>query len=51
MTKDVGINGNLFGGNMMAWLDESAAIYAKMNASHDVTTLKISEILFSPSFE
>lgn len=28
MTKDVGCGGNLFGGNMLAWIDEAAAIYA-----------------------
>ncbi len=46
MTKDIGTNGNLFGGNMMAWLDEAAAIFAQINASHDIATLKVSEILF-----
>lgn len=27
MTKDVGVNGNLFGGYLMAWVDEAAATY------------------------
>jgi acyl-CoA thioesterase YciA len=29
MTKDVGVGGNLFGGNMMSWADEYAAIHAR----------------------
>jgi acyl-CoA thioesterase YciA len=28
MAKDIGIHGNLFGGTLMAWLDEAAAAYA-----------------------
>lgn len=28
LLKDVGLNGNLFGGNMMAWLDEAASIFS-----------------------
>lgn len=28
MKKDVGLNGNLFGGNMLAWMDEIAYLYA-----------------------
>ena len=46
MTKDVGLNGNLFGGNMMAWLDEAAAILAEKNSSDTVVTLRVSELLF-----
>lgn len=48
MTKDVGLNGNLFGGNMMAWADEAAAIYARTKAKYDlVVTRKIGEINFT----
>ena len=28
MAKDIGIHGNLFGGILMAWIDEAAAAYA-----------------------
>src|SRR6185436_4842724 len=28
MAKDIGIHGNLFGGLLMAWIDEAAAAYA-----------------------
>ena len=28
MTKDVGVHGNLFGGIMMAWIDEATAAFA-----------------------
>ncbi|KKN03318.1 hypothetical protein LCGC14_1108830 [marine sediment metagenome] len=48
MTKDVGLHGNLFGGNMMAWADEAAAIYAKDKVDHDlVVTRHIGEINFT----
>ena len=37
--KDLGIHGNLFGGNMLAWLDEAGAAYAceKAQSTHMVT--------------
>ena len=47
LEKDVCIHGNLFGGIMMAWLDESAAImecqYARSNR---MVTLMANEIRF-----
>ena len=47
MQKDLGINGNLFGGNMLAWMDESAAIFARqMTGEKYVVTLRFGEILF-----
>ena len=47
MRKDVGLNGNLFGGNMLAWMDEAAYIYTKRIASNKtLLTLKFDEILF-----
>lgn len=47
MTKDIGINGNLFGGNMMAWMDEAAAIYAgRWSQEPRLVTLKYTEIVF-----
>jgi acyl-CoA thioesterase YciA len=48
MTKDVGLHGNLFGGNMMAWADEAAGIYARLKCKYDfVVTRKIGEINFT----
>jgi len=47
MTKDVGTHGNLFGGIMMAWMDEAGAIFArKYTSSEHVVTVKFNEILF-----
>ena len=47
MTKDIGVNGNLFGGNMMAWMDEAAAIFAgNYTGERRLVTLKYAEILF-----
>lgn len=44
---DLGLNGNLFGGNMMAWMDEAAFIYAKMTTGERyIVTLKFGEIIF-----
>lgn len=47
MPEDMNASGNLFGGRLLQWLDESAALYAicQMN-SKNVVTLKVSEILF-----
>ena len=48
MTKDVGLHGNLFGGNMMAWADEAAAIFARTECNWDLmVTRHISEIDFT----
>ena len=48
MTKDIGLHGNLFGGNMMAWADEAAAIYARDKCNYDLlVTRKIGEIDFT----
>ena len=44
---DLGLCGNLFGGNMLAWMDEAAFIYAKQATNEQyLVTLKFSEILF-----
>lgn len=47
MTKDIGTNGNLFGGIMLSLLDEVGASYA-MRVIHNpkVVTLKMSEVIF-----
>ena len=47
MTKDIGVHGNLFGGIMMAWLDESGAIFASRSMdTTSIVTFKVDEILF-----
>jgi acyl-CoA thioesterase YciA len=46
-TGDIGVNDNLFGGIMLAWLDESAGILAaNVCCDHNVITLKMDEVLF-----
>jgi len=46
-TSDIGVNENLFGGTLLAWLDESAAIMAcDIVESKSMVTLKIDEVLF-----
>lgn len=47
MTRDTVGNGTLFGGIMLAWLDEAGAIVAMEYAnSHRMVTFKMSEVLF-----
>lgn len=47
MTSDIGVNGNLFGGRLMAWIDEAAAAYAKeKSCSPSIVTKKVSELIF-----
>ncbi len=46
-TSDIGINNNLFGGRMLAWLDESAGTLAAEEAcSQNMVTLKMDQVLF-----
>ena len=46
-TRNVGFHGNLFGGVMLSWLDEAAAIYACQAAdSPRMVTKCISEVVF-----
>jgi acyl-CoA thioesterase YciA len=47
MTKDIGVNDNLFGGYMLCWLDESAAVFASEVINGKVVTRKMSEIEFT----
>lgn len=48
MQKDVGINGNLFGGVFLSWLDESCAIFAKERTQAPfVVTMRFGEIVFN----
>jgi len=46
-TSDIGINNNLFGGVMLAWLDEAGGIMAsELCYSPNLITLKMDEVLF-----
>lgn len=45
--SDIGINNNLFGGTMLAWLDEAGGTMASAVCSTpNMITLKIDEVLF-----
>ena len=47
MALDLGVHGNLFGGNMMSFLDEAAAAYAcQICDSAKMVTKKIEEVVF-----
>jgi acyl-CoA thioesterase YciA len=47
MGKDIGIHGNLFGGIMLAWIDEAAASYAAAIChSPNMVTVKVEEVVF-----
>jgi acyl-CoA thioesterase YciA len=47
MTKDIGIHGNVFGGNLMSWLDEAAAAFAtEYCCTPNMVTLRVGELLF-----
>lgn len=46
-TSDIGVNDNLFGGKLMAWMDLAAVAMAKQQVkSENVLTLKVSEMIF-----
>lgn len=46
-TLDLGVSGNLFGGQLMYWLDEAASVYALWATGESkVVTRRISEALF-----
>jgi len=48
--NDLNINDSLFGGQLLCWIDEEAAIYASCQMKHDrVVTKYISEIDFKAS--
>lgn len=50
---DLNVNGTLFGGRCLAWVDEEAAIYAAIETRHKkVVTKSISAINFvAPAFQ
>lgn len=47
MARDIGIHGNLFGGILMAWIDEAAAAQAsEYCCSPNLVTVRVGELLF-----
>ena len=47
MTRDMGVSGNLFGGIMMAWIDEAASVMAcQICHTPNMVTVKIDELVF-----
>lgn len=47
MARDIGIHGNLFGGILMAWIDEAAAAFATEYCySPNLVTVRVGELLF-----
>ena len=47
MTKDIGVHGNMFGGLMLALLDEAGAILSSQIAgSESMVTVKMEEVVF-----
>jgi acyl-CoA thioesterase YciA len=47
MALDIGVHGNMFGGNMMAFLDEAAGAYAcQICDTPRMVTKKVEEIVF-----
>ncbi|MEL4424066.1 hotdog domain-containing protein, partial [Shewanella algae] len=47
MAKDIGIHGNLFGGTLMAWIDEAAASFAtEFCHTPNMVTVRVGELVF-----
>ena len=45
--KDVGLNGNLYGGTMMSWIDDASAIYASLVTNEKyIVTYRFDEMIF-----
>lgn len=51
--NDLNVNGTLFGGRLLEWVDEEAAIFAAVETKHrKIITKSISEINFiAPAFQ
>lgn len=45
-TTDIALNGNLFGGKLLAWCDEYAGLYVYRYLNHTFVTYKIEDIYF-----
>lgn len=47
LAGNIGINGNLFGGVMMSWLDKAASLYVSdIISSQDIVTARFNELNF-----
>ncbi|MCE9498993.1 MAG: acyl-CoA thioesterase [Leptospira sp.] len=47
MSKDLNSHGNLFGGTILAWVDEAAALYAMKQISYsNIVTVNIDDVNF-----
>ena len=47
LNDDIGVRGNLYGGKLMAWIDDASSAYAREVIKNPNTlTLKVSECLF-----
>ncbi len=47
MMSDIGVNDNLFGGRLMAWIDTAAAVFAKQKIrSFRIVTKKVADLIF-----
>jgi acyl-CoA thioesterase YciA len=47
LARDIGIHGNLFGGTLMAWMDEAAAAFATEYCyTPNMVTVRVGEMLF-----
>jgi Acyl-CoA hydrolase len=45
--SEIGLNGNLFGGTLLSWLDEAGAAFAGyLCRAPNMVTLKMEEVLF-----
>lgn len=51
--NDLNVNNTLFGGRLLAWVDEEAAIYASVETRHkSLVTKKVSEVNFvAPAYQ
>jgi len=46
-TSDIGVNDNLFGGTLLAWMDEAGGTFAATKCcTPNMITLKIDEVIF-----
>jgi acyl-CoA thioesterase YciA len=47
MAKDIGVHGNMFGGIMMAWMDEAAsALSVQVCRTPNMVTVQMNELVF-----
>ena len=52
LARDIGIHGNLFGGTLMAWIDEAAAAFATEYCfTPNMVTVRVGEMLFKKAIK